>query len=329
LIKADIGRLLKKECEIMNKLIPYIQAELEAGYSKEQIKEAILRRGYSEQEIEDAFNEISGQEKEEKVKETVSQPLSTEQPPQASQAVEQKVINRRFILILAGIVLLITTFLSIFYLATPQQPIETEGTAESGAELGETVGIGTKKIVQEETEEEREEKAEEGAEETELKAEQEGVIEAIKAIESGGPEIKIEELKFCNSIDEDYNCDENTDAEYRLGETVNILIKVINFTNLAYKDEETGKQGYLIGITQDIETRGPDFEILPSLTKEKVEDISSFVKEKVPFIYIANQLKTSPTFLTGEYAVEITITDKITEQVDSKMGLFWLVNESG
>jgi hypothetical protein len=124
-------------------------------------------------------------------------------------------------------------------------------------------------------------------------------------------EVYIDELKLCSFIDENYNCNEKPDAIFQKGDDVYLYIKLRQFSQLQTSD------GYLIGISEDVETTGPEGERVEALTGSNVVDLASFVDEEQEFLVLKNKFSTISTIVdtVGRHDVRLSIKDKISGAV--------------
>jgi len=132
-------------------------------------------------------------------------------------------------------------------------------------------------------------------------------------------EFKITNLVFCSEEPEGYmKYDEQPDAKYKPGDVIWIYM---NLNNVKYNTISDGS--YQIHIPEHLVVKSPKGEILLDLNL--LDDPISFPKERdMNQIYLTNNINTVEGLEDGEYEVDITINDKLSNRLASATTKFHL-----
>lgn len=138
-------------------------------------------------------------------------------------------------------------------------------------------------------------------------------------VKPSGVEFKITNLVFCSESPEDYmKYKEQPDATYKPGDVVWIYM---NLNNVKYK--QNPDSSYEIFIPEHLVVKGPKGEVLLD---------GNFLTEPIPFskerdmnqVYLTNNINTIAELEDGEYTVNITVTDKLSNKTASVNTKFYL-----
>jgi hypothetical protein len=119
---------------------------------------------------------------------------------------------------------------------------------------------------------------------------------------NGEGNVVIGEFKFCNNIDDYYNCEGNSLATYTAGNDVWFLIKVYGMT------QKKTSNGYQIDIAESMTTLDPNYGRVEELTGE-LQTYNEALQQKKDFIIMKTKLKTQQYYYTGNYLVNVLVHD--------------------
>ncbi len=134
-----------------------------------------------------------------------------------------------------------------------------------------------------------------------------------------GSEFKITNVVFCSESPEDYmKYKEQPNGTYKPGDVVWIYM---NLNNVKYK--QNPDSSYEIHIPEHLVVKGPKDEVLLD---------GNFLTEPIPFskerdmnqVYLTNNINTIAELEDGEYTVNITVTDKLSNKTASVNTKFYL-----
>ncbi len=147
-----------------------------------------------------------------------------------------------------------------------------------------------------------------GGEEEEIEAAQPGVVEVAEAPEAveeiTEEEFKVDGIQFCDLIDEDFNCDENEDASFKVGQDIYILTEVSGFS----QPFENGN--YRFGLEERMFVFDPDVELITEASGI-LDDFISADKGFTSFMQFKINFPTSG-YREGLYLIRLEYKDKLT-----------------
>jgi len=122
-------------------------------------------------------------------------------------------------------------------------------------------------------------------------------------------EFKITNLVFCSQPPDDYmKYKEQTNATYKPGDVVWIYM---NLNNVKYR--QNPDSSYEIFIPEHLQVKSPKGEVL--LDGDLLTSPITFGKERdMNQVFLTNNINTIETLDDGEYEVNITITDKMSDK---------------
>ena len=128
-------------------------------------------------------------------------------------------------------------------------------------------------------------------------------------IKTTGGEFKITNLVFCSEEPEGYmKYNEQPDAKYKPGDVVWIYM---NLTNVKYNTNPDGS--YKVHIPEHLVVKSPGGEILLDLNFLN-EPISFSKEHDMNQVFLTNNINTVEGLEDGEYEVDITIADKLSNR---------------
>lgn len=132
-------------------------------------------------------------------------------------------------------------------------------------------------------------------------------------------EFKITNFVYCSEEPSDYmEYHEQSDATYKPGDVVWIYM---NLTNAKY--DKNPDSSYLFSIPEHLTVKGPEGDV--QLDQDFLIEPINLSKEKNPNqLYLTNNINTLTNSPEGEYQVEITVTDKLSEKTSNVTSKFWL-----
>ncbi len=136
------------------------------------------------------------------------------------------------------------------------------------------------------------------------------------SIEEVSVNLQISDLKLCNNVDENFNCDENEDSVFKLGDRIFTLFDV----NVQSYDVDNSLK---IGFSENRLVIDPKEEIITNLEQEDIVVVERTVdKEGFYSIPVINELISDQTDLEGTYTIVISIQDKFSEQTAIELVTF-------
>ena len=136
------------------------------------------------------------------------------------------------------------------------------------------------------------------------------------SIEEVSVNLQISDLKLCNNVDENFNCDENEDSVFKLGDRIFTLFDV----NVQSYDVDNSLK---IGFSENRLVIDPKEEIITNLEQEDIVVVERTVdKEGFYSIPVVNELISDQTDLEGTYTIVISIQDKFSEQTAIELVTF-------
>lgn len=138
-------------------------------------------------------------------------------------------------------------------------------------------------------------------------------------VKSISDDFKITNLLFCSEAPEAYmKYIEQPNATYKPGDVVWIYM---NLNNVKYK--QNPDSSYEIFILEHLLVKGPDGEIL--LDGDLLTEPITFSKERdMNQVYLTNNINTSAELKDGEYTVNITVADRLSNKTASINTQFYL-----
>ena len=266
---------------VNKKLVKYIEQYLRQGYSRQAITNTLLDEGFDLNSINAAFEK--------------AYPTKFLHPFRETEVKHHEIPKRKIEVVLLSlfIIILIAGLITYF---TVREKGEAPEQAEFAVTTTTTVTTTTETLLPP--------PVFAGGEffGTQLKPS----TSVTGAVTAGTMSLK--ELKLCNSVSADFECGENTEGEFKLGEQVFVyFVPVFKAT----------KQGglYKMGFTQDREVLDPNLNIISYSTQENALDVEREAPDDGYYSLAAyNQIQTSTQDTAGEYTVTITIKDKFSEQ---------------
>ncbi len=127
------------------------------------------------------------------------------------------------------------------------------------------------------------------------------------------PELKIDDLKLCSAIDENWNCVENPTGTFKRGDVFYVYFIVKNLKSKNINETQT------IGFLGDLEQHSPNGDLIEN-TKNFYIYGAEVDKEALYNQVMTTKMITEQIDVPGEYKFKITIRDAYSNSEDSIEG---------
>jgi len=128
-----------------------------------------------------------------------------------------------------------------------------------------------------------------------------------------GGNLTITELKLCNNIDANWNCNENPTGTFKRGNSVWVYAKLTSFVTKINESKQK------IGIAENVFVLNPSGVPVPKFSG-KVLDFENYVTGG--YIFIRNIIRTNENDTPGNYLITVVFTDKFSNKSVSGLKVF-------
>ncbi len=268
-------------------IVAYIREYLGKGYPRESITNSLLDQGFDLKSINEGFEK--------------AYPTNFLHPFRETQIDHSAMPKRKVELVLLGIFLIILLTGGITFFSIGKAPVIAPATTLTTTATTVTTAPGPTETMPATTP-------------TTLKPETQNPT----AIFTPG-DMRITSVMLCNSVSDSFDCDENTAAEFKLGQPVYVYFKLV--LKAAMKSGS-----YVIGFTEDRVVYDEESNSIASLTSDQIMNIQREVTGEGLYTLPAyNLIETTTNDIAGDYKVVITLKDKFSDEEITKTIYYKLV----
>lgn len=251
----------------------YIREYLGKGYNRESITNSLLDQGFDLNSINAAFEE--------------AYPTKMDHPFRQTRIDHSIMPSKKVELVLLGIFLIILVTGGLTYFTLNKAPVLVPTTTTTVRMPGTTILTVTTNTITPTT----------------LKPNIESPTANFKA-----GDMRIISLKLCYSVSENFECDENANSEFKLGEPVYIHFKLVLKARMKYGS-------YVIGFTEDRVVYNEMAVQVDSLSSEGLMNVQREVSGEGLYTLPAyNLIETSTEDLAGNYKAVLVLKDKFSDE---------------
>jgi len=122
--------------------------------------------------------------------------------------------------------------------------------------------------------------------------------------------LMIDDFKFCNSVDDNFNCDANVNGTFKAGDDVWFVLKVYGHTN------EKVENKYNVQVVESITTLDPYYQSVSSMTGT-IQTIQEEYPIKSNSLMLKTKFQTTVVYPPGQYTINLIIEDKLGKKTTS------------